>query len=126
MDLEICEFLRHIHPNFIVNGVVTRQAFEAQKREDLQLSGYDGRRISAEESFHHYTQQGRKSACVCGLSSADCAEVGLRIELSPNEVNEFHVHIDFNGHGSPRALSTHLRNAAISRGILYQPSHIEE
>ncbi len=117
--------LRQIHPTFYYDGRVTSQAFNPSREHDYRLSVYDGDQVSAEESWHHYTQESAKpSIGVYGVSVAECKELGLPVEPDP-EAFAAHALIDFRGLSTRKQrdlAARQLRNAATDRGWLYQPS----
>lgn len=114
--------LRQIHPSFVQDGRVTSQAFRPTSKDDGKLSTYDGKMISAEESWNHYTEEiGLDSAGVQGVSESECKDIGLSIEPDRETFDE-HILIDFTelSNSQVRSKGKLLRNRASERGWLFQ------
>ena len=86
---------RQINPNWIQGGRITSQAFRPTDKDKGLLSVYDGAKITAENSWTHFTLvRGHRSEGVYSLSVADCSDVGLEAREDPSEFPE-HAVIDF-------------------------------
>ena len=115
--------LRQVHPNFIVTGRVTSQAFRPTPEHEMKLSAYNGDQISAVNAWSHYTSVlGRPSAGVLGISRSECEELGLPTRPDPLPNFPDHVIIDFNNLSNNTVIlySQLLRNRALARGWLFQ------
>ena len=113
---------RQVHPNFIVHGNVSRQAFRPTPKDNGLLSVYDGDKIDPESSWNHYRRNlGLASVGVLGVSVAECNDLELPTRPDPTEYPE-HVVIDFTGlNGSQtRRKAGRLRAAANARGWLFR------
>jgi hypothetical protein len=113
--------MRQIHPNFLVNGKITSQAFFPSKKDENQLSMYDGTLFTAQESHAHFTSGGYLSVAVYGVVPSEVNEIGL--ESRPHEEGYFsgHVIIDFASASekAARKFAKSLRACAEKRGVLY-------
>ncbi len=126
---------RQIHPTFVVNDIVSNQAFiennfvvssgaftPTQKDKD-KLSVYNGEKFSAKDSYEHYTA----SYKACGVLSVTVEEVKSIQPLSSTEDNnpfDGHCYIDFSSVSSKSQktkIAGKLRNAAVNRGWTYKP-----
>lgn len=126
---------RQIHPTFVVNDIVSNQAFldnslnvssgafaPTEKDED-KLSMYDGEVFSAEDSFNHfsskYSSYGVLSVAIDEVNS----ETPLFIEKD-NDPFEGHSSINFSLVSSKNQKikkAGKLRNFAIERKWTYKP-----
>jgi len=97
---------RQIHPSFVVNDIVSNQAFVENKlivssssflptvKDEDKLSVYNGEKFSAKDSFDHYT----RNYSSCGVLSVSVEEVNSTIPLTTQEDNvpfDGHCYIDF-------------------------------
>ena len=48
---------RQAHPNFVVEGMLTSQAFTPFPKDQGNLSVYDGDQVSPQEAYRHYTEK---------------------------------------------------------------------
>ncbi len=120
------EFLyRQVHPQWIVDGEPSSQAFKPTKKDEGMLSIALGSKTTAEDAFFHHTQ-------VLNLASGGTWAVtvgeGVAVELSsfehPLENSPAHGFIDFRDL-SRRAMESKaklLLAKARDRGCVYQPS----
>ena len=112
---------RQVHPSFIVQGNVSRQAFHPTPKDNGSLSVYDGDKIDPEAAWNHYHSNGLASAGVLGVSVAECNDLELPVRPDPAPFPE-HVVIDFTGlkRGKTRQKAGRLRAAANERGWLFR------
>ena len=114
--------LRQAHPNFVVEGKLTSQAFYPFPKDDKKLSVYDGDQITPADSFQHFTQiLGNQSICVWGVTCAEATTQGLASCSNPLAGNPAHALIDFTTHDEKaiRKLSKRLKILAVARGCLH-------
>lgn len=126
---------RQIHPSFVVNDVVSNQAFienslvvssgafaPTEKDED-KLSVYNGEKFSAKDSFEHYTSKYKSY----GVLSVTVEEVRSIIPLTSNENNDpfdGHCYVDFASVLSKNQKTKKagkLRDIAVNRNWTYKP-----
>lgn len=112
---------RQAHPNFVVEGMLTSQAFTPFPKDQGNLSVYDGNQVSPQEAYRHYTEkQHLLSAGVWGVSGAEVKSVDLSYRADPIEGNSAHVLIEFGQRTDKecRKLAKRLVNYALNRGRL--------
>lgn len=108
--------LRQIHPDFVQQGRPTSQAFRPTPKDENQLSVYDGARITAPASWHHYTERlNMKSAGVMALSCEECAAEQLMIIEDRVPFPE-HCSIDFSGLKKSEVEKKSKKLAAYAKG----------
>lgn len=116
--------LRQAHPQFIIEGHMTSQAFTPFPKDEGLLSVYDGDLIGSSAAYHHYTEILQfQSAGVWGMKRAEAESTNLICRPDPLENFAEHTVIDFSSH-SPKAirkLAKRLRDLAVARGCLYAP-----
>ena len=115
---------RQIHPSFIQNGEVGKNAFLPTESHGYQLSAYDGQQISPEDSFQHYTEQlGYQSGGVQTVTEEECINAGLTLDRDGKPFKE-HVSIDFSklGSSAKKTAAKKLRQFAKERGWQFQPA----
>jgi hypothetical protein len=114
--------LRQAHPNFLDQGQLTSQVFIPFPKDDGKLSVYDGDRISAADSYEHYTRTLKNSSGgVWGVSCSEVTEVGLASLPVPLDDFPSHAAIDFSGQTDKncRKLAKRLKAFALKRQCLY-------
>lgn len=126
---------RQIHPSFVVNDIVSNQAFviselvvssgafmPTQKDED-KLSVYNGEKFSAKESYDHYSKQFTSY----GVLSVTVEEVKSIPQLTTaNDDYPFdgHCFVDFSSVTSKNQKTKkagQLRDLAVKRNWTYKP-----
>ncbi len=115
---------RQVHPNFVDRGQVTSQAFLPFPKDNGELSVYDGSRISAIDSFFHYTESlGLESVAVWSISCEEAHTEGVPPKPAPLEGFPEHAVIDFNAAEpkSWRKIAKKLKRKALDRGCQYSP-----
>ena len=126
---------RQIHPSFVVNDIVSNQAFIENKfilssgafmpteKDTDKLSVYNGDKFSAKESFEHYITDYTS----CGVLSTTIQEVKSISLLSVTEDNypfDGHSYIDFSVVSSKNQKIKKaglLRDIAVARNWTYKP-----
>lgn len=126
---------RQIHPTFVINDIVSNQAFMENKltissgafspteKDDNKLSVYNGEKFSAKDSYDHYTKQYSS----CGVLSISVEEVNSIKSLSTAEDNdpfEGHCYIDFANVSSKNQKTKKagkLRDFAVNRNWTFKP-----
>lgn len=64
---------RQVNPSWVKLGRITSQAFMPTAKDRGRLSTYDGDRITAENSWRHYTRElGFRSAGVLAVTVGEC------------------------------------------------------
>jgi hypothetical protein len=128
---------RQIHPTFVVNNIVSNQAFiesslnissgafAPTEKDQNKLSVYNGEKYSAKDSFDHYTKTFESS----GVLSVSIEEVNSIEPLTATEDNnpyDGHSFIDFSGVSSKNQIKKKagkLRDYAVSRNWTYKPNN---
>lgn len=112
--------LRQIHPSFVKDGRPGSRAFRPTKKDNYELSTYDGDMIDAAGSFFHYRKRGLSSAGVCAVAVKECSSESLQVEATPEYFDE-HVSIKFEGlsNSQIKNKSAVLVNCAVNRGWQY-------
>jgi hypothetical protein len=113
--------LRQIHPDWIVDGRVTSQAFKPTKKDEGRVSTEDGDRTTAEDSYNRYIQN-YDSDGVMAVTVQECTDLQLPILSEPNKHSEYHTVIDY-GRSTRRQIKDNagiLTAHARRRGWLYQ------
>jgi len=114
--------LRQVHPEFVISGKLSCQAFYPFPKDEGKLSVYDGKLISPMQSFDHYTIiQKLKSIGVWGVSNIEVKDTELSDQPDPLPNSPVHAYINFTAHSSKdyRKLSKKLKEYAMQRGCLY-------
>jgi hypothetical protein len=123
---------RQVHPNFIVNGEVTRQAFGPSSGDAGQMSVDRSSIVTAEEAHQFFTAVAkRQSAGSWAVSTTEVQESGSRtvsdVERSrlsdAPPMSPGHAYIDFRSldRSGQRIASSALLLAAIERGRQHPP-----
>ncbi len=127
-------FYRQVHPTHRKDGVPSSQAFGPTPKDEDKLSVDDAAKVSAEESWRHFTEKlGFQSAGTWAVSLGEVAEAeDLVLEASPTvhpqepaKNNPAHCHIDFSqvsSKGQKKKRAQQLAIKATARGCLFQPS----
>ena len=90
--------LRQIHPSFVQDGFPTSQAFRPTPKDELELSAYDGDRITAEASFVRSTTVWKlTSVGAMTLTVDECSAETLPARPDPFDDCPEHAVIDFTG-----------------------------
>ena len=110
---------RQVHPGFIDDGRVGSLAF-SPNRDSQELSVYDSDRISAEDSWLHYTKCLRlTSAGVLAVTVGECRSEQL--DVQPKPVCNFDEHVLIMFDGGLKKIARKLRDIAVQRGWQYRP-----
>ncbi len=112
---------RQINPVWIIDDTVHALAFIPTRKDEGQLSVYDGDQISPENSWRHFTDTlGFNSGGVTAVTVAECRSQDLPVYDSPQSFPE-HALIDFTGlsRGQVRRKAHALKEAANARGWLF-------
>lgn len=126
---------RQIHPCFVVNDIVSNQAFieehlfissgafKPTEKDEDKLSVYNGEKFSPKDSFEHYTANFKSY----GVLSITVEEVNSISPLSSTEDNDpfdGHCYIDFTSVPSKNQKTKRagkLRDIAVKRNWTYKP-----
>jgi hypothetical protein len=113
---------RQVNPNWIRNGRVTSQVFQPTPKDQKKLSVYDGRKITAEDSYLHYTGKlGLASVGVMAVTVLECQQRDLVVTPEPKPCFPEHTIIDFSTHSNSttKTKAKDLTAAAKVRGWQY-------
>ena len=113
---------RQVNPNWIRNGRVTSQVFQPTPKDQKQLSVYDGRKITAEDSYLHYAGKlSLASVGVMAVTVSECEQRDLTVTPDPKPCFSEHTIIDFSRHSNSatKAKAKDLTAAARVRGWQY-------
>ncbi len=126
---------RQIHPSFVVNNIVSNQAFfenglivssgafNPTQKDENKLSVYNGEKFSAKDSYEHYTS----AYTSYGVLSVTVEEVKSIAPLSLTEDNipfNGHCYVDFGSVSSKNQRAKQagkLRDKAVARNWTYKP-----
>lgn len=126
---------RQVHPSFVVNNIVSNQAFIENKlvvsssafnptdKDDDKLSVYNGDKFSAKDSYDHYV----KDYSSYGVLSVSVEEVNTISPLTSMEDNipfDGHCYIDFSvvtSKNQKTKKAGQLRDIAVKREWTYKP-----
>jgi hypothetical protein len=117
--------LRQVNPAWIQQGRITSQVFQPTPKDARKLSVYDGDKITARESWLHFTEQlSFKSDGVMAVTLGECRREELDVRPDPEPFPE-HAIIDFTGISAISAnrvkkAAKRLRAAAELRGWQYK------
>lgn len=126
---------RQIHPSFVVNDIVSNQAFLESKlvvssgaftpteKDDDKLSMYNGDKFSPKESFDHYTAN-YNSHGVLSVSVEEVNSIEPLVATEDNNPFDGHCNIDFSEVTSKNQKTKKagkLRDFAINRKWTYRP-----
>ena len=128
---------RQIHPSFVVNDIVSNQAFlenglvvssgafNPTEKDENKLSVYNGEKYSAKDSYEHYIS----NYSSYGVLSITVEEVKSTSPLFISEdSNPFdgHCYVDFSSVLSKNQRTKKagkLRDIAVARNWTYRPEH---
>jgi hypothetical protein len=117
---------RQVHPSFvqgdkISSQVFTSQVFKPTPKDDNLLSVYNGEIFEAEESYEHYTENGKKSVGTVSVSRKECDLNDLPVSLDDDPF-EGHCSIDYSGLSNKdiSKKAKKLKALASERGWQYQ------
>lgn len=114
--------LRQIHPAFVQQGRVSSQSFRPTPKDSNMLSVYDGDRISAADSWHHFMgMPGCRSCGVMAVTNAECVSLDIEV-LADGVPFPEHASLDFS-HFTKSEVERKaklLSAFARSRGWVYQ------
>lgn len=114
-----------IYPNPDSPDAATSADFNPFRRTDPNLSAYDGRLISAEAAYRHFTGQGNVASGVMAVTAEECESLGLIIVPDRLPTNEAHALIRFDAiperRNSFRSVALQLKDFANRRGWIYKP-----
>lgn len=126
---------RQIHPTFVINDIVSNQAFLENKliissgvftpteKDEDKLSVYDGEVFSAQDSYDHFTSKYSSY----GVLSVSIEEVNSENPLfieKDNDPFDGHCSINFSSVSSKNGKTKKagkLRNFAVNRNWTYKP-----
>jgi hypothetical protein len=127
-------FYRQVNPSWLAEGGPSSQAFGPTPKDEGKLSLDDAARVSAEDSWRHFTEKlGLRSVGTWAVSMGDVQEAGdLVVAASPTLEaedpamnNSAHCHVDFSlviSKGQKKRKAQHLAMKATARGCLYHPA----
>ncbi len=119
---------RQVHPNFVVAGRVSSQAFCPTAKDQNRLSVDRGSSASAEAAFRRYCAEGHKSAGVWSVTVGECSSLELPVAADPitdvTAPNPAHAYVDFAATTSKQTKSKAqiLARLANDRGIQHAAS----
>lgn len=94
------KLLRQVHPQFIINGRVSSQAFRPTPKDKQLLSVYDGDLIAADAAYEHYsTSLELESNGVLAVTVEECVQIELSARPDPMTNFSEHAVIDFSSFG---------------------------
>lgn len=70
--------LRNVHPQFIVEGIVSSAAFMPTRNDEGELSTARSSKVSAEQHFNEFTHMNHQSAGVYEVATEDIRNEELR------------------------------------------------
>ncbi|MBC5836610.1 hypothetical protein [Flavobacterium muglaense] len=126
---------RQIHPTFVVNDIVSNQAFSENEitissgaftpseKDDDKLSVYNGEKFSPKESFDHFVNS-YTSYGVLSLTVEEINSIEPLIAVEDNDPFDGHCHIDFSEVSSKNQKTKKagkLRDFAVNRKWTYKP-----
>lgn len=117
---------RQVHPSFvqgenISSQVFTSQVFKPTPKDKFQLSVYNGEIFEAEESYYHYTEDGKKSSGVVSVTNGECIDNELPVTIDNNPF-EGHCSINYKDltSGEINKKAKKLKALAAKRGWQFQ------
>lgn len=114
---------RQVNPAWVQDGRVSSQAFSPTPKDSGLLSVYDGRQITAEASYIHFTTvQKLKAVGTVSVSCNEILSVGLSWRLDPEPYPEHAVidYTDVSSAAQKKAKSQALAERARQRGWTYE------
>lgn len=113
---------RQVHPEWIVDGVPSSQAFKPTPKDKGELSIALGSLTTADGAYAHHTNDlGFKSAGAWAVSVGEADAIDLRSFARPLDQSPAHGFIDFRklGRGPSEAKGKVLLAKACTRGCLH-------
>jgi len=113
---------RQVHPQWVVDGERSSQAFRPTKKDDGMLSIALGSKSSGEEAFIHHTRVlNLASGGTWAVTVGEASAVDLRSFEQPLENSPAHGFLDFRGlsRGAAESKAKLLRIKASERGCVY-------
>jgi hypothetical protein len=126
---------RQIHPSFVVNDIVSNQAFvesnlvvssgafNPYEKDVDKLSMYNGEKFSAKDSYEHYTKQ-YPSYGVLSITVEEVISVAPLTSTNDDFPFDGHSFIDFSSITSKNQKTKkagQLRDIAVNRNWTYKP-----
>jgi hypothetical protein len=116
---------RNVHPDFIVNGRASSQAFRLRGSDDGHLSVQQNSKASASVAFQRYTAQKLVSGGVWSVLVRECLELDLKAYQDPTEFDDSHAVVDMSKVKDTRkrmeSLADKLAAKAHNRGCQFKP-----
>jgi hypothetical protein len=116
---------RQVHPQWIVDGEPSSQAFKPTKKDAGMLSIALGSKTTAEDAWLQHTQVLMlASGGTWAVTVGDVAEVDLSSYAQPLDENAAHGFIDFRGlgRGAAESKAKLLLAKTRARGCMHQPT----
>ncbi|MDV6303535.1 hypothetical protein R3P93_13295 [Rhodococcus cerastii] len=122
---------RNAHPDWIVDGELTSQAFRPTPKDKKKLSSARAAKVSEEANFKEFTEDfGFESAGVWAVSVGEVQDQKLRSvydehsPATPTPCLKGHTSLDFTTVTSSQAkrIGGRLRDHAEGRGLRYPPA----
>jgi hypothetical protein len=118
---------RQVHPNFVLAGRVSSQAFIPTPKDEGKLSVDLGSLTTPQAALARYRGEGRASAGVWSITVGECSSLGLPTVPDPitgEHPNPAHAYVDFQGlsKADTRAKGQLLARAAHARGMQHTTS----
>jgi hypothetical protein len=115
---------RNAHPQFIVNGRVSSQAFRRTEEDEGQLSVQQDSKANAQVAYERFVARGLKSGGIWSVTVAECDELGLQAYDDPIDGDDSHGLIDLTSFNvsQSRKITDRLAAKARDRGCQYLPS----
>ena len=119
---------RQVHPNFVTDGRVSSQAFQATKKDEGMLSVSRGASITARAAYELHVQGKQlKSAGSWAVTVGECSAAGLATRSDPLSsppepvADPAHAVVEMTGltRGQVERAASVLADAARGRGRLY-------
>lgn len=126
---------RQIHPSFVVNDIVSNQAFTEDslivsssvfnptEKDKDKLSVYNGNKFSAKEAYEHFAPE-YTSYGVLSLTEEEILSVTPLTSIDDDIPFDGHSHIDFSQVTSKNQKTKRagkLRDLAVKRNWTYKP-----
>lgn len=120
---------RQVHPDLYDDGRLASSAFLPSPGDQNQLSTDRASMTTAKEAHQRYIESKRRSVGTFGVTVGECSQQGLRCfpdpvaETESTKANPAHSRVDFSvlGTNQQRKVAKRLKQAAVTRGILYSP-----
>lgn len=126
---------RQIHPSFVVNDIVSNQAFKEEsivvssgafnptEKDEDKLSVYNGNKFSAKESYEHFVTK-YTSYGILSLTEDEIISVTPFTKNDDDVPFEGHSHIDFSqvtSKSQKTKKASKLRDFAVKRYWTFKP-----